>query len=344
MSLERPFIPDDSAAAHDEADELLGILAEQMTDPHVERLHGLANAFATHINEDPAYSDMLIRRAVATLDDGWQYINDQLTVTGPLWVQDNDGSLVACIPLTDQVVVSRGFSYQQKRLGDGAADDATAPYLPAHYVVVHTGGETPRAMHGVIFLDDLQYLTLPHPSEEMREVTFRYYHEETADRIDSLVSTCDRPDQALKALGELMFRLDETNTADEETLRELAAYLEKRVTIDRDATYRMGISGTYATVEDDASVIPAYSSNEMRRQTKLQAICLLPTTDGIMEGTPGLKTYIPYLHVTTIEADGPSTDRRLLVPCASLTWIGSSRYDTELKPNYPTEGVVADVS
>lgn len=337
MSPERPHIPDDRAAAHDEADELFGILAEQMTDPHIERLHGLANAFTAHINDDPAFTDTLIRRAVATLDSGWQYLNEQLTMTGPLWIQDGEGSLVACVPLADQAVISRGFSYQRKLLGRDDAGAEAAPFLPAHYVVVSTGGDTPRTLHGVIFLDDLQHISLPHPSDEMREVTFRYYHQETADLIDRLLAQSERPDQLLRALGELTFRLDETNAADEETLHELAVYLEKRVQIDRDATYRMGIRGTYATVDDSASVIPAYTSSEMRRQAKLQAVCLLPTTEGIMEGAPGPKTYVPYLHMMTLEPSDPSADQRLLVPCASLAWIGSNRYDTELRPNYPGE-------
>jgi hypothetical protein len=334
MSHERPPIHDDSAAAHNEADELLGILAEQMTDPHVERIHGLANSYTTLINEKPSLSDHAIRRAVHVLDQGWQYLNKQITITAPLWIQDGDGTLVACLPLTDQQVVSRGFTYQRKLLGNDLSGAEHVPFLPGHYVVLNTGGEEPRSYHGVAFLDDLAQLSLPHPSEEMRQVTFRYYHPEVADTIDRLRAEVNRPDQFLMALGELQFRLDETDSEDAETLHEFAAYLEKCVQIDRSATYRMGIRGAYATIPESGSTVPAYTSEEVRRQAKLDAICLLPTLDGMMERAPGVKTYIPYLHCMTLEPAGPEHDQRLLVPCNSLTWIGSNRYDTELMPNY----------
>jgi hypothetical protein len=335
----------DHTTAHDRSDdefsrdfgEMFEYISDQVCDPHVEYIHGYAQAAANYINTHCDDADALVEPLSRAVDKRWMYVDQTLAVTAPVWVINGEtGRFVTCAKLVDEEVLSKGFIIKRKAVGASGEEIERLPFQAAHYVHLPPAQHWPQGAHGVIFLDDITHITLPYPSEEMRAKNLQYSRPDIAVAVETIAGHAGRPDQILKDLKSLTFRLDSNLERDEELLKDIGAFLNQHVTVEANVNYRMEVEGDIVRIDDKSIRHAERCLNPWQMVTQIKRVAILPEVNELENDEPGVKVYQVYLHVDVLSSGG-GRDDDMLIPCASLNWISSSRYDQAMPPTYAPE-------
>jgi|GEM_PF-842978 len=315
--------------------DLLTDLTEQMTDPHVTELHkDMADAIA-YLETEPENLPEVLKELVGMADRKWQYMNEKLKVTAPIWVLDRGtGQFITSTKLENKEVTSKGFTIQRKGIASTVEEVEKLPFHAAHYVHLAPSEQWPQGAHGVIFINDITHLEPPFPSRELREQDLRYYNPEIIEQIDSLVEQADRPDQTFKTIQDLVIPADNSIEKDDEMMRNAASYLSTKMSIDSRSTYRMELKGHLLLQDDEGDIYGHEQEDPIRYVTQILSLRLLPHPEVIGTDIPGTHDYIAYLNVRVLDPHDSVMDTEILVPCRSIVWISASRYDQSLDSTY----------
>lgn len=341
--MSKEFSPVDRSDADFAAafDDMLPSLVDQMQDPHVATIHASATRAADYLNEHPDEADAVLKGLVDVLDRQWGYFGEVLELTAPVWVSEpHTGNFITCAQLTNARVLSQGFMIRRKGLVPDIAEVTSLPFRAAHCVQLAQTEHWPAGAEGVVFLEDITQLTLPYPSDAMREKNLAYRYPELAHSIDEIVAAAGRPDQTLKGLGSFSIEAEATDDG-QEMLRDARAYLDMHIPVEAYANYRMEVQGDVIRIDDEGDLYPLRLVTPLRWVTLVKNISLLPVPGRIGEDIDGPREYLPYLHLTVLEPDEGILDAEWMVPCRSINWVSSSRYDQTVAPTYP-DGEVAD--
>ena len=335
MSVEHPQRDRDDDLFSQDFAAMFNFLNDQVRDPHLDMVYENARNAADYLNLHKDEAAESLESLVNLIDQRWNYINEILTVTAPIWViNSNDGSFMGCVELDEEEVKSRGFTIRRKVIGSSEEELENAAYKPAHYVHLRQSKEWPEGGHGVIFIDDIKYLELPYPSEAMRAKNLTYQHPEIVSHIDSIVDNVGRPDQLPKALADLVVMADTYAPEGVELLSDVAAYLNIKMKMDIGATYRMEVEGPMIRLDDDDNMFSFVEDEPTRLVTDIQHISLFPRVEKVGLTDEGIQPHGIYINLTTLESDPDKKAERLMIPSSGIRWICSSRYDRDMPPTY----------
>jgi hypothetical protein len=316
-------------------DELLVDLDAQVTDPHLATIHGNAIECATYLNQHPEQADVAIGEFVQRLDESWEYDGQDIEVTGTIWVVEPGTSRhMGCIDVVNHTVRSRGFMIARKGVVD-LLDGTSGPQFSAgHYVGLAPTDAWPEGANGVVFIEDIEHIALPYPSQAMRSKELQYYHSDKLEQIDRIIAQAGRPDQALKDIGCLSFEVDHSKAGEMELAGDMFRYLVENLPIEGSVTYRLKLRGGYFKVDDQGTVIPEPVAEPLQAVAFATGAVLLrhPRYFGVPE--EGMQEYLPCLAMTVLEPDDAVADWSVVAPCDLIEWISSSRYDQAIGPTY----------
>ncbi|MEO5949443.1 MAG: hypothetical protein ABIP74_03495 [Candidatus Saccharimonas sp.] len=338
MSVEHPQSERDDNLFSQDFAAMFDHLNDQMRDPHVEMIHQNARNAAEYVDTHRGTAKEELEPLINLIDQRWNYINEILTVTAPMWLINNqDGSYLGIASLVNQDVKSRGFTIMRKGVADTQEELEKFPYKAAHYVHIAPSGEWPKGTHGVIFLDDITHLALPYPSEEMRAKNLKYLHPEITSKIDDIIEHVGRPDQTPKALADLVVMTDAYTEEGRELLIDVASYLNMLMQIDIGANYRMEVEGAMVRIDDDDSMFSFVEDEPVRLVTNIAHISLFPSVEKIALEGEGIQPYEVYINLITLESEPSKSSETLMIPASAIRWICSSRYDRDMPPTYDPE-------
>lgn len=305
----------------DEFDLIVGELLDHMEDPYLIDIHREAQRSQQLLADDPESDNPLVRQQLVTLlDEKWRYMGQPIEVTGKAWVKLPEESEMTPHMCIGEKAISRGFIF----FTDSTPSSTDTHPKIGHCIEIPTSdGES--KMPAVITLDDLAKLDLPIPSPEARERRFAYYYPNQAEWIDELAFTSTRDDQIMISLKEFYFDGNLDEERDLEDLRDATEYMRRRTEIEPLANYKVSVMGDVILVDSDESGIPTSLNKPYTRTMAVKNIYLRPA-DVSTEKATGLQRCVPYIEAVAFERDG--RNRELLIPCTSLLWMHSLRYDS----------------
>lgn len=312
--------------------EMTDELEPQLGDPYLKEIHSEAlsrqEIVATSMLTDTEIDPLSVRQAhVQQLDAKWRYMNMPVTVSGRGWAAVPGLTEMQASTYVDQAAISRGFLFFTD------STEQSDDHFPkiSHLVEIDAGKGDGTRMPIVLPLEELAGIELPFPSPELRERRFAYYYPEDANTIDELAFTSRRDDQVIKDFGEFVF---EANLSDEEQLehvRDAAQYLRSRAEIDPHVNYHISVAGECISVKDNGDGIPVVLRYPYTRTMRVKSI-ELRSSDIRSQELNGMHRCVPFIEATAYEPNG--SERELIIPCTSILWMSSARYDTATPPQF----------
>ena len=313
----------------DDFDLLVGELIDHMEDPYLVNIHhearGCEELLAKPGNDNPYVRQQMVNM----LDEKWRYMDQPVEITGNAWLSRPGASAMERHMCIGEKAKSRGFVFFTD------STSGTSDGLPkvGHYVEL-TDADGKTTVSAVVTLDDLDQMELPTPSPEARERRFAYYNEEQANWIDEMAFTSERDDQIIPSFREFyydvnLYEKDDHERAREEPediehLRDAMEYMRRRAEIEPKANYKISIFGDVIVVDGEGSGIPTHLNKPYTKTMKINDIVLRPA-DITISKLDGLQRCVPFIDVTAFRDNG--TDVDILVPCTSILWMHSLRYD-----------------
>lgn len=306
--------------------ELTGELQMQLTDPYLAEMHRLAMAHeeivSTVVDGD---INEIKKNHVQQLDRQWRYMGQPVKLTGKAW-QANAGVFEPEPRMyVGEEGISRGFLFFMD------TTEESTDHFPhiSHLIEVDSGAGDGTRVHVVAPVADIVHLELPFPSPELRERRFAYHFPDDATLIDELNFTARRDDQVIRGFSEYYFDVNLDDPEQLEHARDAAQYLKSRAEIEPFANYHVSILGDVITVKDDNSGLPTRLAYPYSRTMKITDIKLRPA-DISQQTLEGIHRCVPFVEAIAFEPDG--TERELIIPCSSIQWMSSTRYDEQKPP------------
>lgn len=305
----------------DQFDLIVDTLRDHMEDPYLIDIHRDARYAQQLLADNPESDNPFVRQQIVTsLDRSWRYMNQPIEVTGQTWVKLPDEPEMTSHMCIGEKAISRGFIF----FSDNTESSTDRNPKIGHCIEIPTvDGQS--SMPAVITLDDLVQLQLPTPSFEARERRFAYYHPDYANWIDELAFTSVRDDQMMIDFRQFYFDGNLSNEQDLEDVRDATTYLRRRAEIDPLANYKVSLLGDVILIDDGGNGIPIHLNKSYVRTMHVEDIYLRPASITTMEAK-GPQRCIPYIQTVAFEPDG--RNRALLIPCTSLLWMHSLRYES----------------
>lgn len=313
----------------DDFDLLVGELLEHMEDPYLTDVHRTARQLEKIIAEPGGDNPYNRRMMVNVLDEKWRYMRQMVEVTGKAWVARPDEPGLVPHMCIGETVKSYGFIFFSD---DPDKDGDQLPKI-GHCIEI-TDTENDAKYPAVVTLDDLDQLELPAPSPEARERRFAYYNEEQANWIDEMAFTSERDDQVIPSFREFYYDVNLYAKDDNERIREdsddiehlhdAMEYMRRRAEIEPKANYKISVFGDVLVVDGEGNGIPTHLNKPYTKTMKINDIVLRPA-DITIAKLEGLQRCVPFIDATAFRDNG--TDVDLLIPCTSILWMHSLRYD-----------------
>ncbi|HRC28373.1 MAG TPA: hypothetical protein PKV96_03215 [Candidatus Saccharimonas sp.] len=312
--------PDNHSDLPDEQ-ELLAALTEQMADPYLSRLYEKARGFASRIT-----CEELGREAwhalINELDADWPYLQMPIRVTGRVKAKYDGMSTVEARQQVDLECSSNGFTFLQEEI---AFDDETFAGSVRAGLSIIVGRPGEDRYSAFIDLDDIDDLEVPFPSDELRLQRFAYHFPKQSEHIDELAFTSRREDQIVKSYAEFYFDVNSGDIDAAEAVRDAIVCLSVKAELEPVLPYHIAFLGNVMVVMDNVNGIPTTLRRPHNGLVSIHQIILRPA-DVYSTQTTGLQRLVPFLDATLHGRMRGDVDKKLLIPCSSITWIESTRY------------------
>lgn len=307
-------------------------LRTSMQDPYIDRMMHKASEYEVMVNETNATSE---ERAeiVAALDSDWIYRNQQLVVTGDIWMVTPENHRPQKVHVVDMQVVSNGFMFDPDRLEfEGEIMDGLQ--RASHALIIHTNHPEGLPNYAAMHLTDVQHIDYPFPSPELRYQRFRYHFEAQADEIDDAYLQAKTDTEMLHLLRDFHFDANMADPDDVQALMDGQEYLNQILDVDKQMPYVMTMMGTLAVFTSEE--IPktnqtvtvgaqmAVVTKPIKRLVTISRVLLQPS-DLADISAGGSHRFAPYIEGYADGSKRSEPRQRLLIPFSSILWAENVR-------------------
>lgn len=216
-------------------DQLFEALEHASKDPLVEKFFAKVDEYQRLINDTPNPATTELKEIIADIDSQWPYMNEDMTLSGWVYVHQSDGPPVREW-FEDKTVKSRGFWLEESPIEIDGEVATTTYEIVNYFQFSDEAGETRLA------ISRRQETTAEYPFEsvEARRNRLEYHHAEILDMVDAVV--LNEPDEEKALLA--MRGVKATILRDEIwVLMDLSYYLDDILEFDAEAPYVIRLCG-----------------------------------------------------------------------------------------------------